>query len=568
MHHGNAHLAIEIEGTPFTDPIGHIWQAEEASNAFEDGKLRSLSFVDAEGDDDISEDDDSEEKIDGDSQSDDSESSTGTDDSDDDNMAVVFRNETPATLLLCWVSEAGKPYHFYRLEPSTKIEAKKKKNSGEEEIFELWNTDHLETTHPGHAFCLGYVHGEEEIVQLQKSKSLYREAVIKTNKSHVGKMIDGNGNNKHADRSKSMNIVVAGYRPFNTKSPSSSSTASSSSSSSSSILSRRVQLVTISHVSQEATDLRRRPASQKKTNGRKMLPWFSNCWKRTILVDDIDNEDNSDGDGFHDAPLDPSGWRVSARWVRTKSKPYDTTNKFYEECTIGGWPCRVEPNWSNGDSISAEKLERDIHAASLLLPQHARVYLKSHCKIWINRSLKWGPKDCPVRGNGCCYHPCKKWLVRNGLSGDKHKSVEVNHAPEYREDCDLWGSGGIIIHELSHAYHHAMLLDGYENEEIQNCYDMAMKEGLYDSIEYHRDIRDDGKISKSTAKAYASTDAMEYFAELSAAFLGGLDDTKEYNKWYPYNRKQIKEHDPRAYELLSRLWKVDVNIAGKTTPTK
>lgn len=57
-------------------------------------------------------------------------------------------------------------------------------------------------------------------------------------------------------------------------------------------------------------------------------------------------------------------------------------------------------------------------------------------------------------------------------------------------------------------------------------------------------------------KAYAATNRMEYFAELSAAFLGGVDGKEEYNKWFPFNRKQIKEHDPRAYDLLCRVWKV------------
>jgi hypothetical protein len=50
---------------------------------------------------------------------------------------------------------------------------------------------------------------------------------------------------------------------------------------------------------------------------------------------------------------------------------------------------------------------------------------------------------------------------------------------------------------------------------------------------------------------------MEYFAELSAAFLGGLDKDEEYNKWFPFNRAQLKEHDPRAYELLQQVWKVN-----------
>jgi hypothetical protein len=48
---------------------------------------------------------------------------------------------------------------------------------------------------------------------------------------------------------------------------------------------------------------------------------------------------------------------------------------------------------------------------------------------------------------------------------------------------------------------------------------------------------------------------MEYFAELSVAFLGGLGK-EEHNKWFPFNRRQIKEHDPEAFEMLQRIWKV------------
>jgi hypothetical protein len=52
---------------------------------------------------------------------------------------------------------------------------------------------------------------------------------------------------------------------------------------------------------------------------------------------------------------------------------------------------------------------------------------------------------------------------------------------------------------------------------------------------------------------------MEYFAELSVAFLGGLDDKKEHNKWFPFNRSQLKEHDPRAFHTLCRVWGVVID---------
>ena len=106
-----------------------------------------------------------------------------------------------------------------------------------------------------------------------------------------------------------------------------------------------------------------------------------------------------------------------------------------------------------------------------------------------------------------------------------------------------------MVHELSHAYHHRLLQDGYENKEIEDCFDAAMKEGLYEKVKVHGP-------QGPEAKAYACSNCMEYFAELSTAFLGGTAKVVEFNKWFPFNRQQIKDHDPRAYRLLSKLWKV------------
>jgi hypothetical protein len=131
--------------------------------------------------------------------------------------------------------------------------------------------------------------------------------------------------------------------------------------------------------------------------------------------------------------------------------------------------------------------------------------------------------------------------------------VEVNDiTTTYKSNYQYWGPGGLFLHELSHAYHHGMVEDGYNNKEIEECYQQAMKDKLYDCVKVHGP-------QGPTAKAYACTNNMEYWAELSAAFLGSTDKDEEYNKWYPFNRKQIEEHDPRAYSLLTRLWKINNN---------
>eukprot|EP00934_Nitzschia_sp_Nitz4_P008720 Nitzschia sp. Nitz4//scaffold51_size120721//60062//61405//NITZ4_003730-RA/size120721-processed-gene-0.154-mRNA-1//-1//CDS//3329553871//8710//frame0 len=243
-------------------------------------------------------------------------------------------------------------------------------------------------------------------------------------------------------------------------------------------------------------------------------------------------------------------WMVSACLAEIDPTPYDTTRKVYVLQMIGGWPVYAEPNWHGGDTELEARLANDLQAACKILPRHAVEYLQKNCPIWVNSSIKYGPKVCPVRGIGCCYHPDKDWLIENGMSELKHKCVEVNDAPGYCKDYHLWGCGGLMVHELSHAYHHRMLPQGYKNKEILACYEAAMKDGLYESVKVHGP-------QGPKAKAYACSNDKEYFAELSTTFLGGTDDSKEFNKWYPFNRKQLREHDPRAYRLLCRLWKVN-----------
>ncbi len=53
---------------------------------------------------------------------------------------------------------------------------------------------------------------------------------------------------------------------------------------------------------------------------------------------------------------------------------------------------------------------------------------------------------------------------------------------------------------------------------------------------------------KIQQKAYALTNELEYFAELSEAYLGK-------NDFYPYNRKQLEQYDPDGYAIMKNIWK-------------
>ena len=145
-----------------------------------------------------------------------------------------------------------------------------------------------------------------------------------------------------------------------------------------------------------------------------------------------------------------------------------------------------------------------------------------------------------------CYHPSREWLVQHGFNPEKERSVEIGDAKRFlRWTLD---QPSMVLHELAHGYHHRVL--GYENAEVKQAYEAAVKSGKYEKVLHY-----DGK----TVKAYALNNPQEYFAELSEAYFG-------VNDFYPFVRAELKVHDPGGYALLERVWRGASH--GKAVPGK
>lgn len=124
----------------------------------------------------------------------------------------------------------------------------------------------------------------------------------------------------------------------------------------------------------------------------------------------------------------------------------------------------------------------------------------------------------------------KNPLKANCIEVIDMKSITAEHQPGIKlERC-------VMLHELAHAVHGHIF--GDKNVVIESTYRQAMTRHLYDKAKdvYGREL-----------PPYARVSGHEYFAELSCAYLNKLH-------YFPFNRADLKKHDPEGYKLMTKVW--------------
>jgi len=147
------------------------------------------------------------------------------------------------------------------------------------------------------------------------------------------------------------------------------------------------------------------------------------------------------------------------------------------------------------------------------------------------------------------YHPNAEWLAKNGWQAEKHETVNIVNISNFIN----WTSANqpyMVLHELAHAYHNKVL--GDENSEVLNAFSQAIESGIYDKVAYFNGID-----TNTRKKAYATANVQEYFAEVTEAYFGK-------NDFFPFNRKELKDHDPAGYAVVEKVWQHERQPA--TTP--
>lgn len=206
----------------------------------------------------------------------------------------------------------------------------------------------------------------------------------------------------------------------------------------------------------------------------------------------------------------------------------------YKVFSVEGWKVSVRIEIANEKSTTKalNLLKGQLEFIKKTLPKGPVSSLQSV-------KLFFSPNYAGKRGGGE-YHPGRQWLVDNGRDPDMALGIEFSDLKNFDKESKRMPA--FALHELSHAFHHQFVKDGYENDLIKHAWVKAVESGKYDRVE-----RKDHAGRASMDKAYALTNPQEYFAELTEAFFS-------INDFYPYNREQLKKFDPTGYSMVNKIW--------------
>ena len=213
----------------------------------------------------------------------------------------------------------------------------------------------------------------------------------------------------------------------------------------------------------------------------------------------------------------------------TKEKDDSTvTLASYEQKTIQGWVVHIEKTAKDhpkfNDVIS--DVENQLKEIVELINPEIVTQLKL-VPIWINKDLR----------NGACYHPDAGWLKENNRLPEKVRSVELQSIDSFMQSATTQPM--VMLHEMSHAFHHR--IHEFKHPVITAAFNKAVAAKTYEKVKH---------VGGRTVRHYALSNEKEYFAEATEAYFGK-------NDYYPFNREELKKHDPDAYAMVESVWKVN-----------
>jgi hypothetical protein len=211
----------------------------------------------------------------------------------------------------------------------------------------------------------------------------------------------------------------------------------------------------------------------------------------------------------------------------------------FETNSIEGWALLVDARLLSEEKAATDRalelLREQLREIVRVVPAEAVTKLRE-TQLWFS------PEYAGVRPTAE-YHPNANWLREHGRNIEMAKGVEFTNIRRFEAESKRMPN--FTLHELAHGFHDRVLEGGFGNAEIKAAYERAKASGSYEKVERWFG---DGRPN-TFERAYAMTNPMEYFAESTEAFFSR-------NDFFPFNRAELKKHDPEMERLLVKLWGV------------
>jgi hypothetical protein len=184
-------------------------------------------------------------------------------------------------------------------------------------------------------------------------------------------------------------------------------------------------------------------------------------------------------------------------------------------------------------------LELELGTINRVVPPRIAKVLRK-IVVWV----EWDEKDDPdIKNVVAKYYTAwgetaRLWVLNSNKHPGKLNNVEIISMRNLTAGNQPGSAATrrVILHELCHAVHINLL--GIDNPYIKAAYQQAMERKLYE---------ESTDTLGQKVVPYARTNAVEYFAELSGAYLD-----KQY--YYPHTRDDLEKHDPLGYQVMERVW--------------
>ncbi|MEL7369897.1 MAG: hypothetical protein AAFN74_13345 [Myxococcota bacterium] len=225
--------------------------------------------------------------------------------------------------------------------------------------------------------------------------------------------------------------------------------------------------------------------------------------------------------------------------------PPSVEDDGYQRFELCGWTVMM------GASLYADRLApavyetlaSDLQVIQDLLPSAVVAKLRQ-VKFWMERNR---------RAFVGVYHSSPGWLRLNGYPEKWARGVHFGVARTFLDLEDI--QPAVVLHELAHAWDH--LEHDYGFPAVQSAYDAALNSGIYDEVPY---------ILGGVSEAYATTNSVEYFAELSEAFHSTGPPGSFQNDFFPYDREELRAHDPLGFAAVDAAWRPSGRQGNAASP--